>query len=260
MIIIGIIADASAVIALITAEGVRGWVQRNPIVVLCVVIGLIAVLILLMGRLAKIVKQLRVDVVALLEEKTDLERVMREERADLERALQAEKEDLERHLRAEIASLQGEMSELERRLHPTKRDVELFAEVLDALPWGKGFIAFLEGSFNAKRWIGKNVRDFYKVHDEWRERYFDDPTMEAAFSAFQQRCNDLVIWLVSKGSVHPGSEPLPDGDSVYSIADGNELAGGWPAFDEERERGLEAARRLIEARRDFEKVGRERGL
>jgi hypothetical protein len=238
MIIVSIVADVSAVVALITADGVRVWVQKNPLAALWVAIGLITVLILLLRRLATIVKQLRVDAVD----------------------LQAEKMDIERRLRAEIAALQEEKCELGRRLHPTKRDVELFAEVLEALPWNKGFIAFLDGSFNAKRWTGKNVHGFYKIHDGWHERYFDDPNVQAAFSAFKKRCDDLVMWLVGKGSVHPGSELLPDGDSMYSIADGSELAGGWPAFDEERERGLEAARRLVEARRDFEKTGREHGL
>ncbi|MFI6174618.1 hypothetical protein ACIA8R_03660 [Nonomuraea sp. NPDC051191] len=92
-----IIADVSAVVALITADGVRTWVQKNLFIVLWMAIGLITALILLVRKLAIIAKQFRVDATS----------------------PQTDKTNIEHRLHSKIATLQEEKRELERRLHPT---------------------------------------------------------------------------------------------------------------------------------------------
>lgn len=163
----------------------------------------------------------------------------------------ASHEEAERRLLKQIA-------DLERRLHPTRRDLDQFAEVLTLLPFNAGPLAFLDLGFNAKSWRGKQAEPLYDFAMRWESRFFDDEVVQLAFEALYRPIAELVHWMSANAA--PVGRQLEDGDFTYAIAGGHEHVGGWEAVDRIRDEALDYVRDIFEQRQIFERVGRERGL
>ncbi|MBB6475322.1 hypothetical protein [Sphaerisporangium rubeum] len=240
MTIISIVADAAAVAALLLSDDVRDWVKQNPFVLFWVTAGLIVVFAVFANRAAARLRKCEGNRIAELQKRDD-------EHAS---ALRTRDEQLD--------GLKVEIQNLERRLHPTLRDKDTFAELLKLFPWEKGAMMFLEHGFNAKKWRGVRVDDLYGFTDGWRERFFDDMEVQDVFIEFRSCCENLTVWLGANGFAC--SDALPNGDYVYEIVPASERQGGWAEYDAVRDEGLEAARNMLEVRRKIERVGRARGL
>lgn len=166
------------------------------------------------------------------------------------------------HHQEEVRTKDNVIADLERRLHPTQRDRDLFTEVLGLLPWETGTMVWLDGVFSAKKWSDQDSRVLYGFDGHWRERFMDDPLAQEAFESLMAAIRDLTQWMAGEGSPDDNYNRNRTSDQpwTYSIADGDERSGGWREFDRVREDGIRLARRVIEERRHFEVVGRQRGL
>jgi hypothetical protein len=161
-----------------------------------------------------------------------------------------------------VASKDAQIADLERRLHPISRDKALFNEVLEVLPWDHGTMVWLKTAFTAKRWTDHDTDTLFQFDVSWRERFMDDPEADEAFAALRSAIHDLTQWMAGEGAPddyanrnRPADQPW-----VYSIADGSERPGGWTEFDKVRAAALALAQEVIIQRRNFEAVGRQRGL
>lgn len=218
--ITGIVADVSAVAALLLSEDVRVWIKRNPLLVFWIAVALLALSVLLANRLTAHIRSLRRELT----------------------------------LRGE------QISDLELRLHPTERDKATFTEALELFPLNDGLILFLSFEFSGKKWRGSDVAVLWKFANEWEGRFFDDPTAQQAFKELYDRCAELAHLLASEGGRDPDVRIGPDQNPHYSIGKPQEYKDGYPEFEKVRHTILEAANSIVLARRSLEKVGRARGL
>lgn len=157
----------------------------------------------------------------------------------------------------QLAALEAERDDLKARLYPSDHDQELFDAVIKQLPRESGTVPWLEETFNGKMWHRSQSGAIYSFNHYWGQRYFDDPQTNEAFRRLSLALGDFGNWLALEG----GDEDMSDPDDPrMRILDGNHRLGGWPAFDEARRQAERLAKNVIQARTDFERIGRSRGL
>jgi hypothetical protein len=155
-------------------------------------------------------------------------------------------------LRDQIRALEAGLSD---EPHPTARDKKLFEQLISQFPWQRGFMAFIDpgGPFNGKNWTFEDVEPLYDFSDGWRERFFDDVYMQVAFKAFHARGRALAGWFAKNGFRE--TDPI---HRLYAINPAEVI--GYEEFAAIRGTGLMLADSVVDARRDLELVGRQRGL
>lgn len=156
-------------------------------------------------------------------------------------------------LQTELSEAQDRIADLEKP-KVTERDRRLFGRVIEEWPWNGGTLWWLENVFNAKSWSSSTASQVVLFADIEREAFFDNPTVNASFQKFKLACDTLSTWLTLE------SFPHPQNWDIQEVPDGNNRAGGWPEFDALRYRGKGLAYAVVDARREFEQVGRSQGL
>ena len=262
VVVTGIVADFAGAATLLASSGARDWVRHHSFIIAGVTVTLLAILLVITNRLARSLNSLHGQLSEARKELTGANRrsenleanlsIISQQLADTSLAL---KDEQEGHRKTKY-----EAETIRQRLSPTGRDKSAFSELMTLLNWQNGFIAYLDAGFTGKQWFGNDVAPLYEFVSNWREHYFDDEQTQDAFAQFWECCYGLIEWLAGEGAPTPSTPSLPDGDSVYSIASASERPGGYPEFSAERNRGLDKATALIDSRRRFERVGRERGL
>lgn len=154
-------------------------------------------------------------------------------------------------------NLRAERDDLEARLHPTNHDVEFFESVIRFLPWDEGLIGWLVNVFNAKRWRRSECEPLWHFNGAWENTYFDDHVVQEAYGELRTATYDLAGWLAAEGAP---DDSYGGTDTVYTILGGDARRGGWPDFDACRKVGQQKARAVVRQRKEFERVGRSRGL
>jgi hypothetical protein len=126
---------------------------------------------------------------------------------------------------------------------------------------GGWLIALANYAFNARQWSSEDSHPLFRFESQWRERFFDDPVVQAEFERFFAAVSGLTRWMAINGSPDPYQNKYRDGQAtIYSIADGNERQGGWPQMDAVRDEALNFVQQIFDLRRPLEEVGRRRGL
>lgn len=148
--------------------------------------------------------------------------------------------------------------ELERKqaiiAQPTKRDQDAFSCLLEELPLGSGVMGSLAYSFFGKSWTRSDFHEIRSFTGNWRERFFDDSIVDQSFRDLWASFDELSEWMAIEG------EPCSDSGRTYRTIRGRDRPGGHQDYDAARNKGEEIAWKIIEARRTFERSGRERGL
>lgn len=227
-------------------SGVAGWMAALLFCALW-----LAGLIVADARHASAEGKLRDLTSAIAEDKQSHMREMQ----DLRAAQAKEREEIGATKDAEIADLRA-------RLSPTERDVDQFQELLELLPSDRGAMGWLEFRFNAKQWTAEDFEGLAEVQGAWRNRFFDDGDVQQAWARLRDAISDLTGWMAVNASPDPELNKYqpPEASTIYSVADGDERVGGWPAFDRLRDEGMNLASEVLDARGQFERVGRRRGL
>lgn len=162
-------------------------------------------------------------------------------------------------LEGELGSARAALDDAKQRLHPTDRDRALFTQVLDLLPYGEGAMPFLDQSFNAKRWREQSVAPIFELAGAWKHRFFDDADVQTAFERLRVACKALARWLAQEGAPAERAKAV-EGDLTYDINPADARAGGYEEFAATRQEAFQLADEVLAARKDFEQVGRRRGL
>jgi hypothetical protein len=99
---------------------------------------------------------------------------------------------------------------------------------------------------------------FLHRHDE---TLFDDPIVDASFRSFFLGCSDLADWMTNEGDeVSDAVRASTSEVTVYRLRAAHCRTGGQDEWEAARAEGNRLARIVIHQRRDFERVGRVRGL
>ena len=111
-------------------------------------------------------------------------------------------------------------------------------------------MGWLEYRFNAKQWTSEDFEALAEIQGDWRHRYFDDTETQASWERLLSSVEDLTGWMAVNASpdtelnrYQPAGSP-----TIYTVADGDERQGGWAACE------------VLDARQEFERIGRQRGL
>jgi hypothetical protein len=162
-----------------------------------------------------------------------------------------------RDLKLDREALAAERDDLRSRLHPTPHDLDFFEKVIRYFPWDQGVMGWLDAAFTGKIWRRSNSEPLYLFNDGWTHTFFDDETVQQAYEQFREATHALGNWLATEGAPN---DSLGGEETVYTILEAERRSGGWPDFSATRNEGLELARDVLSQRREFERVGRQRGL
>lgn len=260
-VITGIIADVTAVIVLLTSSTARNWANQNPLLGYGIAIIAIAMLFAIANRFTIRLNSLRAELTKGRDAADDASAAADDLREELSRA-ESKVRDASRQLKEtneELRKERARINDLEARLYPTTRDKEAFSKIVEIFNWKSGLLPYLSESFSGKQWRENDVNSLYEFTSDWREHFFDDKEAQEAFIDLWERAYDLTIWMSSEGA--PDRRPQPSTDNyLYTIADPEERAGGYSAFDKARKEGLKLVELLARSRRKFERIGRMRGL
>ena len=164
-----------------------------------------------------------------------------------------------------IDEARGTIASLEQRLaEPSARDREQFESVLDDLPWAHGLLAWLQNS-PLKQWTEIQSEPVSSLEAKWAEWFFDSPPVQESFDSLRTALNELATWMTTRAFPLNSSEAADFGwkagdPMLYRIPGGDERADGWGGHVADRQEGGRLALGFVNARRAFERAGREMGL
>lgn len=239
----------------------RSWLGSNPLVAWTVTLVLALVVVGMISAMAEVQRDLESRRTSGKAVEGELESL----RGKLETAqneLDTTRDQLEttRH-RFEATSTSLKAAE-ERLLEPTEHDRAQARQILQDLPWDSGVMVWLDGS-SMKQWSDERSRPLYSLDRRWTEWFFDSTSVQTAFEDLRTSLSELLEWMGSYGFAVTGASELramgrtPEEPTLYRLATGGELDGGWAAFDAIRTKGLDLADALVKRRRQFEHVTRE---
>lgn len=170
-------------------------------------------------------------------------------------------------LRRELTEEKSKTADLEARLSPSQRDRELFESILAALDWQHNPIAMLE-RFNGT-WRRSEAEALFECSEVWRTSLVDDEHLRPAFDRLRDAVDDMTSWMVREADgvdeLNRNLDsplwlyrvpPPPSKVRTKSGSDSEE----WQRYRQVIAEGEGLAREVLEARREFEKAGRARGL
>lgn len=141
---------------------------------------------------------------------------------------------------------------------PTRRDADAFSSILEELPMGTGLMGTLAVVFVGKDWEKDDVVAARQFVSRWREHFFDDGVVDHSFRDLWKTCDDLLAWMGREGERFG---PAEDGKfQMYRTITATYRSGGYEEYSTVVEQGGELGDKLLEARRNFERSGRGRGL
>lgn len=239
----------------------RSWLASNALVAWTVAVVLMLVVVGMISAMAEVQRDLKSKQTSGTAIESELES-LRGKLGNAQNELSRTRDQLETtRNRLEVTSTSLTAAE-ERLLKPTEHDRTQAQQILQALPWDSGVMVWLEGS-SMKQWNDEHTRPLYALDRRWTEWIFDSASVQTAFQDLRASLSELLVWMGGYGfAVTEASELRAMGRSLqdptlYRLATGGELDGGWAAFDAIRTKGLDLAAAVVERRRQFEHVIRE---
>lgn len=186
-----------------------------------------------------------------------------------ERELADESESLKRQLARQIAvreTVEDTLAELRRQ--PTGRDKAMFEAVIDAFPREGVLYTWLDALFSAKSWRAGDLSLLYDVQTAIsNHRMVDDAELADPLDRLEAAIRELLTWMALNGDGNDdvnATKTATDATWTYRAYDGEDFrrmgTGGWPEADEARDAGIACAKRVLDAREEFERIGRARHL
>lgn len=231
----------------------RHWFQTNALIAWLLSLVLVLVVALLVSTLDR-VKTARTTAAGEL-------KAANHKLEQAQAALHATSRDLSTTAN-ELETIRRELMDAQSKVSgPSEHDRTQAREILEHLPWGTGTLVWLTGS-SMKQWDDEQSKVLYKLDRTWEEWFFDAPGLQTVFVDLRAALSQLLTWMGGYGFAMTTSSELKslnrtkEDPTLYRLASGAELDGGWESFDAIREEGLRLADNFVARRRDFEHAAR----